>query len=322
MITFQKYPSLTNHYAIGKELRIVNKLDEYWYSTEKIHGANAAYYLDKDGNEAFAKRSCIIDFENSSDKQFNQLPSCVTQSIKDSAKEVLSYSGAELVIVYGEYFGAGVQVMDYDIVKSKEKSFKVFDVFIKHKDKSEDEYYVLGALEIDDFFRAKDLAPRQHIKTLRELLSDEQDDISELGGYSEGNVYKPVAGYVIDKDNRFVGVKRKTDKYLETEKVSTKQPKARPEYSIKEIEIQQDLGRYITKNRVRNVLSHGDFVLEPKSIGSIMQATKDDAIEEYKRENEVDEHTPFGQLIKGYSGKIALLIKELIQEQTNELLGV
>ena len=47
---FFKYPSLVNHYAIGRENRIVQRLDELWTATEKIHGANASYIIDKEGN--------------------------------------------------------------------------------------------------------------------------------------------------------------------------------------------------------------------------------------------------------------------------------
>ena len=129
---FFKYPSLVNHYAIGRENRIVQRLDELWIATEKIHGANASYIIDKEGNESFAKRTSLI---NSEDKQFNQLPSCVSDSIKNSAKAILEDANADYVIVYGEYFGSGIQKMDYDIVKSGEKTFKVFDVLIhKHGD--------------------------------------------------------------------------------------------------------------------------------------------------------------------------------------------
>ena len=314
---FKKYPSLTNHYAIGKDRRIVEKLDSPWYSTEKIHGANAAYYLDKDGNEKFAKRSEFIDFE-SKDKQFNALPSCISLSIKEATKAILDYTYAEYAIVYGEYFGSGVQSMEYDICKNKEKGFLVFDVFIKHRSYSDDEFYVLGVTEKDSFYKEKDLAPFKQYETLRELLSKEADEESLLGGFSEGEVYKLCRGYKISENNRFVGVKHKTEKYLEKEKVSTKQPKSKPNWGIEELEIRSELGNYITLNQVRNVLSHGEFELIPQNIGGIMQAVKDDAIEEYVRETErvISDNVDFGALINGYSKDVASFIKELIQEDT------
>lgn len=69
---FLKYPSLVNHYAIGKSNRLVNRFDNIlWYASEKIHGANASYALSATGEEYFAKRSGII---NKDDKQFSMLP--------------------------------------------------------------------------------------------------------------------------------------------------------------------------------------------------------------------------------------------------------
>lgn len=318
---YLKYPSLVNHYAIGKERRITEKLDKLWYSTEKIHGANAAYYLDKDGNEAFAKRSGIIDFETSSDKQFNMLPSCVNESIRESAKKVLGVGQGEYIIVYGEYFGAGVQVMNYDIIKERRKAFRVFDVFIKTEHMKEDQYYVLGKNNLKEMFSSKDLVPFKDVDTLYKLLDREISENSELGGYSEGEVYKPVSGYFIDSHNRFIGVKHKTTKYLETEKISTKQPKSKPNFGVQELKIQEDLGRYITLNRVRNVLSHGKYELIPKNIGKIMMEVKRDAIDEFKRETtlSIPEGTMFEVLINGFSKQIADYIKELIHEQTIEL---
>ena len=52
---FFKYPSLVNHYAIGRENRIVQRLDELWIATEKIHGANASYIIDKEGNKKYSE---------------------------------------------------------------------------------------------------------------------------------------------------------------------------------------------------------------------------------------------------------------------------
>ena len=216
---FFKYPSLVNHYAIGRENRIVQRLDDLWIATEKIHGANASYIIDKEGNESFAKRTSLI---NSEDKQFNQLPSCVSDSIKNSAKAILEDANADYVIVYGEYFGSGIQKMDYDIVKSGEKTFKVFDVLVHKHGDSKDKFTVLSN-GMFKYFSLYDLAPIVSIsKTLREYLNDEMDDDSLLGGYKEGLVYKPSEPYEIDENHRYVGVKRKTEKYLEKEREEQK----------------------------------------------------------------------------------------------------
>ena len=314
---FFKYPSLVNHYAICRENRIVQRLDELWTATEKIHGANASYIIDKEGNESFAKRTSLI---NSDDKQFSQLPNCVSNSIKNSAKAILEDANADYVIVYGEYFGSGIQKMDYDIVKSGEKTFKVFDVLIHKHGDLKDKFTVLSN-GMFKYFTPYDLVPIVSIsKTLREYLNDEMDDDSLLGGYKEGLVYKPSEPYEIDETHRYVGVKRKTEKYLEKEKVSTKTPKSKPNFSIVELNIQKDLGKYITPNRLNNILSHGEFDLIPQNIGKIMLSFKEDVIKEFADENEVSPDVPLMKLIAGYSSDIAKIIKDKIGEESKQLL--
>ena len=314
---FFKYPSLVSHYVVGRKNRIAQRLDDLWIATEKIHGANASYIIDKEGNESFAKRTSLI---NSEDKQFNQLPSCVSDSIKNSAKAILEDTNADYVIVYGEYFGSGIQKMDYDIVKSGEKTFKVFDVLVHKHGDSKDKFTVLSN-GMFKYFSLYDLAPIVSTsKTLREYLNDEMDDDSLLGGYKEGLVYKPYESYEIDENHLYVGVKRKTEKYLEKEKVSTKIPKSKPDFSIVELNIQKDLGKYITQNRLNNILSHGEFDLIPQNIGKIMLSFKEDVIKEFSDENEVNPDAPLMKLIAGYSSDIAKIIKDKISEESSLLL--
>lgn len=244
----------------------------------------------------------------------------MSDSIKNSAKAILEDVNADYVIVYGEYFGSGIQKMDYDIVKSGEKTFKVFDVLVHKHGDSKDKFTVLSN-GMFKYFSLYDLAPIVSTsKTLREYLNDEMDDDSLLGGYKEGLVYKPSEPYEIDENHRYVGVKRKTEKYLEKEKVSTKTPKSKPDFSIVELNIQKDLGKYITKNRLNNILSHGEFDLIPQNIGKIMLSFKEDVVKEFADENEVSPDAPLMKLVAGYSSDIAKIIKDKISEESSLLL--
>jgi len=317
MITYLRYPSLVNHYAIEKEQRVIEKLDQMWYATEKIHGANAAYYLDRDGNEKFAKRSGFIDLQ-SGDKQFNQLPECVTQEIRESARVILKESRiGDHIIVYGEYFDSGVQAMNCDVVKNKDKKFLVFDTFIKVSNSDSLNYYVVGRADLELYFKSESLFPIKDTDTLRNLLKR---------GVS-GDVFKPHKGYFIDEEhNRYTGVKYKTEKYLEVGRKPVKKMKSSPNLSLEDIEIREELGRYITKNRVDNVISHGEFELISKNIGKIMMAVKLDAINEYKREaaREFSDTTDLNKLINEYSKNIAIFVEEAIKEKclmTLKMLG-
>lgn len=313
---FRKYPSLINHYAIGKSNQVLNHLDDNFYRTEKIHGANASYILTSGGQEFYAKRSQIID-ENESDKLFTSLPQYVSGSIKQSAKDVLDcFSNiGDHVIVYGEFFGSGIQHTQYNIAKQRQKTFKVFSVFVCDQSSENKSTLVLGYDDLQDFFNKEDLVPIFGVNTLRNWLNTPLIDESVLGGFSEGYVYHYFYRHYIDETHPFFSVKHKTEKFKEVSRIP-KEKKA-PDFSSKELNVREDLARYVTKNRVNNVLSHGEYELIPQNIGKIMKLVKDDIIKEYSFETYKDiRNIDLTKLLEGHSRTIALIIKSLIEEET------
>lgn len=318
---FFKYPSLTNDYAIGKVKAITGQLDEPWYSTEKIHGANASILMDKDGNWELAKRSGVLNFDgNSGDKMFNGLESCISPVMIYRLKDILHDANivedveSDYLIAYGEYFGDGVQAMDYEVVKNHEKDFRIFNVLIHQKVGGKFLVLTLGTLR--SYFPESFCVPFNKLGTLRKLLQSELTEESALGGYKEGEVYQPIQPYFISDngESKFLGVKRKTKRFLETKDIK-KVKTSKNTYSINEINIQNGLGDYITKNRLNNVLSHGEHELIPQNIGNIMKAMKDDAISDFKKDIDLE------KLIKCYDRDIAVMIKEKIKEKSEGALN-
>ncbi|GGC74741.1 RNA ligase family protein [Enterococcus wangshanyuanii] len=320
-LNFMKYPSLVNHYAIGKEHCIANKLDELWYSTEKIHVANASIVINRNGEQGLAKRTSLITDD---DKQFSALKLVIPDTVYESIAKIFEYHPSiDYLNVYGEYFGNGVQSMDYEVNKNKNKSFKVFNVLVHLIGFPATSRYVFGYEKLIYFFERDDLVPIEDIKPLREFLKQEPDDKSYLGGNREGNVYQPINGYEINTHDglKFIGVKHKLASFSEKQKNNNKPNRTKEIFSIEELEIRTELGEYITINRVKNVLSHGEYDLVPKNIGKIMLAVKEDAICEYTRETtrEVNESAiSLKKLVEGYSSQIAKMIKELIRESECE----
>lgn len=317
-MNFLKYPSLVNHYAIGKSQRLVNRYDNMlWYASEKIHGANASYALSANGEEYFAKRSGIIADD---DKQFSTLPDCITPDIRQGAKKLFDYyPDADTIYVFGEFFGKGVQHMNYDIVKEGKKAFRVFDVILKFKN---GELVVCGINVWKNVFDNDSIVPYNTLgKTLKEFLETSPSEESALGGYSEGIVLKPLAGYPMKTTQDFLGVKYKTEKYLEVKDKPSKPRKKAPELTVEQLNTLNNLGKYITKQRVSNVCSHGDYELIEKNIGKIMMEVKKDAANEFIKEtgSTFTEKELIG-LTKSFSGEIAKYIKELIQESYQDVL--
>ena len=307
-LTFFKYPSLVNHYAIGKEKRIIERLDDLWYSTEKIHGANASIVVTRDMQWEVAKRSGFIV---PGDKQFNGLKPAITEQMLSGIKAIFSrFPEYDRLHVFGEYFGKGVQAMDYDIVAEGKQSFRIFYVLAHTQGDNDVAYTVFGMQELNWYFSPTDLVPgNKQEAPLRELLLEEPAETSLLGGASEGNVYQPFNRYYFDESagTRFIAVKHKCKSFIEKKAA----PKKVPSYGIEELNIREELGLYVTAQRLDNVLSHGDFELIPQNIGKIMLAVKEDAIAEYVKETErtLPDNIDFMKLINSYSRDIASLIK-------------
>lgn len=319
-MNFLKYPSLTNHYALGKDRRIPYVYDDVWYATEKIHGANISIVTAK-GTEGvgLAKRSGFLTLD---DKQFGGFKTWVSEQgaeLVNSLNKFLDWEGVTQVHAFGEYFGGKVQRMDYELCKQGQVDVKLFNVILEYDGGTI--HYVVSRDMMEKYIPAKYLTPVSNKKTLRELVNGHLEVQSIYGGISEGQVYQPTKGYILNDIFRFYGIKHKTKEFAEVTK-STVKVKEKVEYSPEFLALVEDVSRYITDSRLNNVLSHGDLELENKNIGAIMIALKQDIVKEYLAEV-VTTHSDTDVLsaVNKHNGAIALLIKEAITKESNEMLG-
>ena len=313
---FLKYPSLTNHYVVPKSNFLTNLLDKTFYSTEKIHGANISIIVDK--NEVcYAKRSSFLIDSEMRAGMFSNLPEIAKSTkIEEVLKQIREEFGAMQVYGYGEIYGAGVQRMEYKENLSKVKSIRLFDVFVEDKDSK---ITVLGLADLQKYFTPDQLVPFESKgKTLKEYISEDLDLSSQLGGIREGNVYKLVDTYELTYDPfsekyLFVGVKHKTDDFKEVGRIQ----------KIKEIEhidtttlkFIETLSTYLTENRLKNVLSHGEIEPIPQNIGKLIKIFTADVYKEFFDEN--PEYTPsdFSKIVtKKTSNLSAKLIKDYLMK--------
>ena len=312
-MNFLRYPSLVNHYAVAKERRIVSLHEKEWIATEKIHGSNASIVLDRDMNVGVAKRSTFIT-EDNVDKQFRRLLGLASekQDMIDELSKFLDWDSVTQVHAFGEYFGGSVQRMDYKLCHDGEVDFKIFNVILEYEGLA---HYVVSRETIEDYISNEYLVPIIKRGPLKQLMSEEPSEESLFGGLSEGRVYQPRFGYMILEDRfRMVGVKHKTEKFLEVEDVKVR--KKTPELSNELLELIDDVGRYVTGARLDNVLSHGDLELKNENIGKIMLAYKEDVIKEYS--SEVETSATIADLKTAVENKnrdIAMMIKNKIKNQ-------
>ena len=318
-MNFLKYPSLTNHYALGKDRRIPYVYDDVWYATEKIHGANISIVAAKDTEEVgLAKRSGFLTLD---DKQFGGFKTWVSEQgdeLVDSLNKFLAWEGVTQVHAFGEYFGEKVQRMDYELCKQGQVDVKLFNLILEYDGGTI--HYVVSRDMMEKYIPVKYLTPVSNKKTLRELVNGDLEVQSIYGGISEGQVYQPTKGYVLNDTFQFYGVKHKTKEFAEVTK-STSKVKEKVEYSPEFLSLVEDVSRYITNNRLNNVLSHGDFELENKNIGVIMIALKQDIVKEYLAEVATEySDTDVLSAVNKYNRDIALLIKNAIQKESMDLL--
>lgn len=307
-----KYPSIINHYAVTKSRNTMRLIDELWYSTEKIHGTNAVIAVTKDSFK-YGGRNVWADNPKSNEKlvaDFITDDHPIVQTLRKLVDNTV-----RTVYAYGELYGAGIQQMEYDVNKAGTRDLRLFNVILHMKD---DTFKLVPRSKLDELFESKYLTRVLEVKTLREFLTDELNEESEYGGTQEGLVYQPLNEYPIQKANDnftivgFVAVKHKHENFLETVK-APRSPKAQA--SEAEMKLSLEIENYITKNRVVNVLSHGDLELKVQNIGSIIKEVQRDVIKEFMLENELEANeAEVTQVVNKKARMIAVLIKELISE--------
>lgn len=323
MTLFYKYPSLTNHYSIKKSRSLATYLDgdkalTLFYATEKIDGSNIQLSFDSStGEYEFYKRSGEFNME---DKPFSEIPNLIDPAtihdiIYKYTKLYPEYVGKK-VHLYGELFGYGIQKQDTDLAKNKQRGIRFYDMLIEVGNN----FVVAGAYDL------LDILPEQyqpHIigqgarRTLSAWLTDNPSKVSFYGGVNEGYVYKPVAEHTYDPEaGNYVAIKHKTNAYLEV----TKAPKPTRTYIVDNPELVMDMTRYVTKQRVYNVISHAEVEVNFKNFGILKKLVNADIIEEYIRD-EQPKYTE-QEVTTAANKELNKLIADVVRKVIKELMVV
>ena len=148
--------------------------------------------------------------------------------------------------------------------------------------------------------------------TLSELIETAVELDSKLGGHAEGEVYKPADRYIFEPDDfdniHYPVIKQKNERFLEKSKKSIKTPAT---YTEEEKAVVTAVESRITKQRLLNVLSHGDIDVDPKNTGVIIKAMLE----------EPELNLAQGHLIGKQGGKIAALFREYLMDISQQELS-
>ena len=314
---FIKYPSLTNHYVARKQ-RFINFDDEY-VSTEKIHGSNVSIIVDNQNNIEIAKRTALITEQERVQKPWNTL----AQFVKEQKELVISwvnkvrtltekYGEIKQIHFYGKLYGASVQKMPYLETINNTRRIRFFDIHVIFEDERR---FALSQDNMTSILGLEYTVPVLRQGTLTELILNSEELQSKLGDCgAEGQVYKPKNDYFFSPDDygniHYPVVKHKYDAWLETQKIKVKHEM---NYSANEIKLIEAVESRVTKQRLLNVLSHGDIELDPKQTGLVIKEMLKDIKDEIIRE-EPDIDVSNGKILGKQGGKIAQLFKEYLTE--------
>lgn len=302
-----KYPSIENHFNVNKSRKIIAWINKKFYATEKIHGSNLQIKLTPDNIQYFSRNR---ELDNEDPFYTRLISASNTPIIIETAKKYMQDNSLEEVYIFGELYGAGIQNMRYEENLNNTQQFRVFDIFIvkdgNMRTLSQSEFYTL----FDQSLRVPDM---NITGTLKELISNELNTNSKLGGKTEGLVYKPVESQNLELQDgsilNYIAVKHKTEEFTEIKAM----PKEKKEMCDADIKFIEDISRYFTMPRLESLISKLAIELDIRNLSQIIPAYLNDVKEDYiKTENP----TYFNEkLLNKQAGLVVKLVKDKLNTQ-------
>eukprot|EP01130_Rhizamoeba_saxonica_P001426 TRINITY_DN11287_c0_g1_i1.p1 TRINITY_DN11287_c0_g1~~TRINITY_DN11287_c0_g1_i1.p1 ORF type:complete len:356 (+),score=69.45 TRINITY_DN11287_c0_g1_i1:13-1080(+) len=289
--------------------------DVVWVATEKVHGAN--FQIATDGeNITYGKRKSLLEmtdeFYNFQTlmESYNDKVKALFNGIKESYEPL-----ATKIIVYGELFGGRYnhpevpkstiypKHVQIGVYYTPDVEFYAFDIFVYTEPKPR----YLTYTEATQLFENFDFFYNHEIMrgTFEQCMSFDVDTfkttipeklglppLEDFENISEGIVVKPVDEVFYWAKGR-ISLKVKSEMFKEVtgqNKNRTKDKKKKSQFpqDPELTEAWQDLSRYITENRLRNVLSKLGPITEQNQKGQVTKLLANDALEEWNEDNGVE----------------------------------
>jgi Rnl2 family RNA ligase len=290
---FRKYASIDN----TNRAKTINyfiqsgytQSDIEWVATLKVHGANFSYWTD--GKEVkVGKRSGFLG--NGAFYNYDRLP------YKDEMLDIIKDLGASTLTIYGEIFGGFyphpdvkkipvVSKVQSGVYYNPDVDFIAFDWVVDGK--------LLSWDEVKRLCRKYDIP---HVPELGRGTFEEVMNISPVfpdplyrqyglppieNNEAEGLVLKPVNPIFMNCGSRVI-LKNKNPKFAE--KKGKKKEKKQHKLSEKAQAVYDEITQYLTENRLRNVISHGELEeITNKSFGPLLGLFVVDALDDFKKDN-------------------------------------
>jgi len=281
---FKRYSSIENGH---RELFVKDVIEHSlfpsvtWSVEEKIDGANYSFLVDCDTLEVRPAKRSSITSEDFFDGQ------AVFNKYKDAANVLaaiikLEYPSVEVVQIYGELFGIGIQ----NRVFYGEKDFKAFDIRITLADYSK----YLNPVEVAELCELAKMPTAPVLATgltfseamayspvFNSVITPREGD-----NFVEGVVLKPSSVLILGTGARVV-IKNKSDKYKE--KSSKKKTRKTQAWSADMNDVYATLSQYNNENRIRSAISKLGK-LTNKDFGLLLKTVSVDILEDWGKEHE------------------------------------
>ena len=282
---FEKYPKIHN---VSDKLLMryqCSKIDTRdWVALEKIHGANMSFTL-ADGRIIPARRNAFIG----DDRSFMTAGLCI-DGVIEKIRNNRKLFGSDIVRLYGELCGGlypepsvlnfkDLSPVQREVYYSPIHHFVLFDVKVNDKFLPHDEVAEIGTLlnlHIAPIIAEGPLEELLEISPVFHTKFPETIGLPPIeNNYAEGLVLKPRVPIFYKGGDRVI-IKHKNPAFAEK--------KARKKRVPQPINLSEDatkvlntLSKYVTEQRLNNILSHGDNY---SNFGELQGAYMRDLLEE------------------------------------------
>ncbi|AKK73206.1 hypothetical protein OK18_11830 [Chryseobacterium gallinarum] len=298
---FKTYNSIENAYQtrVIDQIKLQGFGDEIFIVQEKVHGANFSFFTN--GKEIkIAKRTAFITKD---EKFFNahQILERYRKNVLEVFRKVKAiYPDAETVVIYGELFGGGYKHKEVDPVEGAIRvqkgieyapynEFYAFDIKLNGITYLDTEI-INPIFEETGFFYAKTLFQGTLEEALRypNVFNSKIPvwlGLPEMNNMCEGTIIKTLKTRYFGNGARVI-LKNKNEKWIEKSKMVKKQERItqkQVQFSGAAQQIWEEIQRYVTVNRLNNVVSKtGEFA--PEMIGKITGLFAKDILEDFEKD--------------------------------------
>lgn len=329
---FKTYNAIENAYQarVIEQIRIQGFEDEVFIVQEKVHGANFSFFTN--GKEIkIAKRTAFIEKDEKFFNAHQMLERYRKNVIKVFQKVKTIYPDVETIVIYGELFGGGYKHKDVEPVKDAVKvqkgieyapynEFYAFDIKLNGVTYLDTEM-INSIFEETGFFYAKTLFQGTLEEALRfpNVFNSKIPTwlgLPEMNNMCEGTIVKTLKTKYFGNGARVI-LKNKNEKWIEKSKMVEKQAKTvqkQIHFSEKAQNIWEEIQRYVTVNRLNNVVSKiGE--LEPKIIGKVIGLFAQDILEDFEKDFPAVFTTIEKEEQKRINKKLNALVIDFIKEE-------